>query len=1686
VYNIANKNKNPDMDSKKPAFIVRNVLLKFLIITSLLSSIGVFGFSIIVCPVDHFIENQFGLTIWQQCNPDLDSVSKQLEEVVGQAVNYKNGELQLRDGTKIKLSGIGDNQVVPNLAVENNVLIAKTGGQGLTPKQLSEFLGVSNGQNGADGQDGVNGINGLNGSQGNTGLQGNAGKEGQNGVAGQQGIAGTNGINGGVGPAGVQGPIGLTGAAGSQGIQGLTGLAGATGTVGLTGPQGPSGVIAANSPLSYNGGTQTLSLAQATTSTDGYLSGVDFSTFNNKQNAITPQNATAGSSKITLGGTPTGATLQSFSVDVNEANLSLQNLSGTLSTTQQSVINFSNLAGTVNLATQATGTLSVGRGGTGISALPANGQLLIGNGTGYTLGSLIGVNSITGNGTTTPFNLQGDTGTIAASQYYGTDGTGAKGFWDLTTGIVVNNGLTNNAGTIQLGGTLTQSTIVDGAGNNITFTNNSLLQLQGERIEIGGGSNTFATGVGLQVAIGSSNTLNNGLQFVIGQNNISQGTNIYTTGIDNNYSNLQPGTNNLYTLGYSNAASSGVNYTNSLVLGGSNSLDSRADSSENYIFGFKNGIQSPGNAWIIGRDNVIKNAPSTSNYLFGNNNLSYGNNTFTIGQNLNTTSDGLIDIGFGDGTKTTIDNSGRLTFRGALSPNGNDGTPSQVLTSQGSGGVPVWSDAGSLLAAGAGVTISGNMISSNSNNGLSIASGVTQLGGNLIQNTNINKNGSDLYFTGTGKVGINTTTPAAALAVTNLTSVQANPAGSFGTTIDNTVGSLTGLSNNVSIAASGVSTGTIIGFNSTVNGTSGGIGLVDIVGINTRVASNGAAITGSAIGFQVGTPGGAGIPQVIGGLIRDQTGGTSNANLLLGPSTVPTGFGSWSIYNLTTRNNFMGGNTAFGGGTTSFSPTSAVDINGSLTARGISAPATSAATTGRLYFDSTANKFKCSENNLAYVDCFGGPTSLSNLTAATATNTIANGNNAQTWNWLLTGATNGLNISEATASTTGTGYLLNIGTIAGSTAKPFKVSSLGNAVIDTTTAGNLLLGNIAGTTGIVERVGTGNYNLDGIGASTYTIGASTTTGTIDIGGAAQTGGINIGSSTGAQTVTIGKVNGTGSNNGIVNIGQVIGNNAGTPNSANSTVNIGTAIGTVNATFTGSSTINVGTSLNNTTLNLGTGAGSHTVNIGGVNSSSNLTTGGNFLATSFAGAGTPWKFLNGTSYGGTGAFTIDVGLANGGVGSLTTSATSATGTTTALSRFELTNTATNAELLALSNAGNGYSFRVNDNGTYADSSPFQIDANGNVGVGVLTANNKIELNQGTAGNSGLRFTQLTSASTAGSAGAKVLSVDANGDVVLVIDSGTGSISTLAPATIAATIDNTNFAQTWNWSTAATQNPLTLSGAALTTGSLLNLTGGTYSSGASLNISQTGGAAIISNTPGADLTTPNGNTLNVVSGTTGVATFDSGTTGAVNIGTSANPKVVTVGNTNTTSTLNLRSGSGKISAISSTLGVELLNNAVSWTAISDRTTKENLVVVGDALAKINTLTGYNYNYKAEFGDSISKHNGLIAQDVQAVLPDAVGELSNGKLGIQYDQLTALTVNAIKELDLKVSALDPAKLADGKDGLAFMGKQMEKAFDRITKLESRVELVETKNLNQDVIIKKQQAQIEALMKRVDELEK
>lgn len=111
-------------------------------------------------------------------------------------------------------------------------------------------------------------------------------------------------------------------------------------------------------------------------------------------------------------------------------------------------------AGTLTLA----GTLGKANGGTGLTASPANGQLLIGNGTGYTLATITAGSNITitnsAGGITIAATGGGGSGTVTSVDVSGG-----------TTGLSYTGGPVTGAGTLTMTGTLAVTNGGTGASN---------------------------------------------------------------------------------------------------------------------------------------------------------------------------------------------------------------------------------------------------------------------------------------------------------------------------------------------------------------------------------------------------------------------------------------------------------------------------------------------------------------------------------------------------------------------------------------------------------------------------------------------------------------------------------------------------------------------------------------------------------------------------------------------------------------------------------------------------------------------------------------------------------------------------------------------------------------------------------------------------------------------------------------------------------------------------------------------------------------------------------------------------------------------------------------------------------------------------------------------------------------------
>ncbi|MEZ5283709.1 MAG: tail fiber domain-containing protein [Vicinamibacterales bacterium] len=118
-------------------------------------------------------------------------------------------------------------------------------------------------------------------------------------------------------------------------------------------------------------------------------------------------------------------------------------------------------------------------------------------------------------------------------------------------------------------------------------------------------------------------------------------------------------------------------------------------------------------------------------------------------------------------------------------------------------------------------------------------------------------------------------------------------------------------------------------------------------------------------------------------------------------------------------------------------------------------------------------------------------------------------------------------------------------------------------------------------------------------------------------------------------------------------------------------------------------------------------------------------------------------------------------------------------------------------------------------------------------------------------------------------------------------------------------------------------------------------------------------------------------------------------------------------------NIRVGTGTIGCVRDRDGT-----IIAGTCASDRRFKRNIVAFAPALERVAALRPVHYYWRAAefpaqgFGDRRSY--GLIAQEVEAVLPELVVTDADGYKAVNYSALPLLAIQAIKEMKARSDAL------------------------------------------------------------------
>jgi hypothetical protein len=105
------------------------------------------------------------------------------------------------------------------------------------------------------------------------------------------------------------------------------------------------------------------------------------------------------------------------------------------------------------------------------------------------------------------------------------------------------------------------------------------------------------------------------------------------------------------------------------------------------------------------------------------------------------------------------------------------------------------------------------------------------------------------------------------------------------------------------------------------------------------------------------------------------------------------------------------------------------------------------------------------------------------------------------------------------------------------------------------------------------------------------------------------------------------------------------------------------------------------------------------------------------------------------------------------------------------------------------------------------------------------------------------------------------------------------------------------------------------------------------------------------------------------------------------------------------------------------IDASNDIVAYQT-SDQRLKENVTQIENALEKVKSLTGVEFDWIEEHKHihGYEGHDtGIIAQQVQAVMPTAVRTNDTGYLSVRYEKLIGLLIEANKELAARVEELE-----------------------------------------------------------------
>lgn len=106
-----------------------------------------------------------------------------------------------------------------------------------------------------------------------------------------------------------------------------------------------------------------------------------------------------------------------------------------------------------------------------------------------------------------------------------------------------------------------------------------------------------------------------------------------------------------------------------------------------------------------------------------------------------------------------------------------------------------------------------------------------------------------------------------------------------------------------------------------------------------------------------------------------------------------------------------------------------------------------------------------------------------------------------------------------------------------------------------------------------------------------------------------------------------------------------------------------------------------------------------------------------------------------------------------------------------------------------------------------------------------------------------------------------------------------------------------------------------------------------------------------------------------------------------------------------------------------------NGITAYYSSDERLKENVVLIGEPIEKLMQIRGVSFDWTEEHikskggedGYFVRKHDiGVIAQEIEKVLPEIVATRNNGYKAVKYEKIVPLLIECIKEQQTQINQI------------------------------------------------------------------